>query len=249
MRFQFITALPGHVAAKDWRHAVTRIGPVGCFLLVSALLVSGAMAAEVRVGRATVETDAGWHAYEVDKLGIDYGGDHTGTIRSETKAFVQVSPDKQLNAIVIVRASFGGIGQGRMVYSPVCKGNAETLAVGNNGFNRTYSECWTVSRALDAQAVLKLTKSVELPGLGQVGVPETVVLITSSYANDSGNFLEVVVVLGPTLLGREGPFDTALPAGVETRFALVGQDFAKAVRAYMNSLSGRFVFPPVTFSK
>jgi hypothetical protein len=99
---------------------------LGVHTIVSAL--------EVPVGRVTaLLADEEWQQMALEDKGEDYTGEVAGTIQSETRILMRGEASGRLQAVLVVRASSGGMGQGYMAYSPQCESSDNWYAKGNKG--------------------------------------------------------------------------------------------------------------------
>jgi hypothetical protein len=219
-----------------------------CFLV----LVQGSLATDFSVGRVPLQMPGeGWRVIEVPDQGIDFSGGVTGTIRSETKAFIKQPAGKPFEAIVIVRASSAGMNNGYMSYTTDCTDLRGGYAQGNSGTRLSFSDCMRVHHQAPTQAVLKRFAPTVLDVLTTENVPSPkgLLAVMSRYASSNGTFVDVRVFFAPNFVGREGTAASAVPSGIVPQFVVWGQELAVAVKGSVTSMSGTLPFPPVEFTQ
>jgi hypothetical protein len=216
-------------------------------LLSLLLFTLNAYAVEFKVGRTTVQfPDDNWSEVAYSDKGADYSGDISGTVKSETKAYIKKSDANVVEAIVLVRSSLGGVSTAlRFTHSVQCDSNENSYAYGNTGFNRDSAECVRVFPAYSAEGVISTVAPNILNTINRqnLKLPDSFWTAFSYGATSNASFLEVTAFISPEYAGRNGAFDAKLPPGVQQENALWGRELFKAVRSSILSLFGKFTFP------
>jgi hypothetical protein len=219
--------------------------------LALVLATQMGVAADFSVGRVPVSIPGdGWRVIEIPDAGSDYNGGVTGTIRSETKVFLKESPIKDVEAILMVRASLAGMNNGWMTYTPECKENRNGYALGNTGTRVGFADCLRVFREFSTQSVLKAIAPKVLEALTAENtiLPPSLHTVMSYYANSNGTFVDVRSFMAPKFAGRAGTVAEPLPAGVEAKNVVWGLELAEAVRGSVKSISGKLPLPSLEFA-
>jgi hypothetical protein len=225
---------------KSFCHLIFRT-----FASCCALLSQVAFAQEFSMGRVKLSFGSpGWIAAEVPDTGVDYSGEVSGTIPSETRIFVNRSDNQDIQAFLIVRVSKGGIGNGYFEYSPNCQDKQAIAAEGNKGFNQSYLQCLLVYPQFTTHSLLKnLTDSEGLIlKSAKLKLPDAMHAVYSRYHTANGSYMFVRAYLAPSFVGLR----TTGSNDVDPHVAW-GQALMDAVKSGAGSMFGRSKIPAVEF--
>ena len=198
------------------------------------------------VGRASVMLNGpGWEPIQTQDKGVAYSGEISGTIPSESKLFVNKSVDGQVLAIIHVRVSKGGIGQGYFTYSPTCSDKDASFAEGNKGPQAPYAQCLLVYPQYTTVSLLAQLDASERKLIEPYSpvTPKAMRSVFAIYRNQNGSFAQVHVFMAPQFVGVTA---TEVNEAVDA-YSLWGKALMQEVRSSVNSFSGKLNVPSMAF--
>ncbi|NJM42969.1 MAG: hypothetical protein HC858_01325 [Brachymonas sp.] len=172
------------------------------------LAATQANAHELTLDRATITFDsANWISATAQDKGMAYTGDLQGTIDSESKIFINKNSAGELDAVLIARGSLAGLQGGYMAYSPKCPANGVLFADGNEGFNTTFAQCLRVFSFVNPQGVFTTLAKDQQEILKPyfASWQGLVRPMTAYYANSTGTFVHMLVLVSAKASGIEDP--------------------------------------------
>ncbi len=221
---------------------------ISCFFSVIFLVSSTiVLAQDLSVGRAKITFLSNeWTVATTQDQGLAYGGDVQGSVNAESKIFISKLPDGNLNAVIIARGSAGGINIGSMRYSPTCESRGTLFTDGNSGFNQTFAQCLKVYGFMSSQSLIKNLSAEQQLILKPYFANSTpqVRPIIAYYANSTGTFLQMMVLIPPSAAGISKEGLQGLKSNTNSDQSIVwGKSLMQAVKGSVMSLSGRLTFP------
>jgi hypothetical protein len=204
------------------------------------------------VGRAKVElpTIGAWQELSARDGAMSFGGDSSGTVPAQYKAWVLLSPQKEVGAIVGVRASENFGVSGRMRWSGGCKAGAHAYVVDDTKGSVDGRDCLIVrGRVQGTQAFRQWMAGVgeQLKSQG-VKLPDQLLNIEHGIMNDQGQFIETIVLTSVTFMGIDDVAPKGTLNSIRPRTARWADLMAQAARSSLYSLSGSYKFPNMTFA-
>jgi len=223
---------------------------VGLSWMLCALLGS-AQAAEFSVGRADIvfPTDD-WSVAELSDAGRAYGGLDPKVLASESKMFVKTSPQRGVEAVVLVQASKAGFPARYATYTRECESTKDYYAEGTTGGGMRLAHCLVVHRIYSTESLVKAMGEPWISSLQRLKgqLPQGMFEISSEYSNSNGTFLVVTAWLARALEGAPDKVDEALPKGIDASHVVWGKALSLAVRSSVNSIFGTMKFPALAFA-
>lgn len=198
------------------------------------------------VGRVDVKfSSPAWKSVTLDDKGQAYSGEVSGVIQSQTKAFVHLSEEGAVQAVLLLRASAGGIGNGYFTYSPNCKNNDATFAEGNQGFQMPFVQCLLVFPVFTTSSLMRDFPVDQQAYFKQYGdkLPHAMRSYIVNYSNQNGTFVSATVLLASSFTGQRN----AENSQQEDPYLIWGRLLMQQVRGSVNSISAELSFPPLEF--
>lgn len=224
--------------------------------LVAACAATADAGQEVSVGRVALQLPGGdeaWQVYELNDAGSEFSGQGVNfQQKAETKILVRKTPDRVVDAVLIVRAN--GSGKGRfngIVYSDTsCKGGIGFVAEGDEPSPVARSfQCLLVSVPHDVTQQKWFPQAVKstLAKDGWTWPPTMHLFVAKQYAN-TGAYVDVTAFLLPELLpavARQEPQAGAVaqPEVVTPESLNWGRLLQKAATSSVYSIRGNLPVP------
>lgn len=213
-------------------------------------LSQSSLALDVEVGRASVKTSGeGWSVLAQEDKGQAYTGEVQGVIQSETKVLLKGMAPDSLQALVLVRASTGGMNYGYMQYSSECKPSNGWHAKGNSAPSQPFLECYKIGQNWPAEQSLRAIapKLFETLGDRTQQLPRAWTPIVAFYANSNGSFVEVRLFVTPELIAASDAPVTDVPRGLDPKYVQLAEALMDGVRGSVRSMSGKLPIPEMRF--
>lgn len=199
------------------------------------------------MGRAEIKLPGdNWQSFPVVEDITQVGGDRAIQIKNDRKVLVKRSSSNTVSAILFISGSSGMGVPGKMYYSPSCKSNQYWYRQGNDGFHRTFAECWGVLKGLPiapgdiAKVVPELAPVLSRENLQ---MPKGAHTLFSAYRNENGTFLTVEMFVTPGFSLSNVSAVEAVTDDIDPKLLQYGRQLSDAVRASVTSWSGQFVVP------
>lgn len=228
----------------SWRGLGWPVLVLACLVLAAL----GARAGEFSVGRVDVKfSDEGWTEVPLPDSERTYGGDRNGALPVRSKLYVRGSTGSDVQVLVLVSATQGGLGGGHMTYSPQCEPDPQEYREGNSGFRRSFAQCLVVFPLYTSESVFKelAPEIAELRRTGALSVRNAVYSVWSRHAISTGAFVDVRVFTVAPIEPSGGAVTESLPDGVLPAHVAWGRQLKEAVKSSVYSLSGRLDVPPL----
>ena len=215
--------------------------------LIALLLSNVALADEV--GRVRLTLPQGeWVTVSTNDSDLTYGGHGSGTIKAQTTARALIDKEKNLLAILFIRASSSAVSGAPMEFTSGCKTlNTEYVDDATTG-SYTRLDCLRVWRAMNPTAWIKKNAVATNTELDQRGIKSPMRGYQFSYqvGMPNGTFIAAsgIISYGPLALIPDAKKD-AKYAGMPG--VAYGQAFAEAVRTSVRSLSGELTVPQIDY--
>jgi hypothetical protein len=209
-------------------------------------------AGDVSVGRTTVkQLDDSWQVKNLEDKGIVIGGLAGGKMDSETKVFMKLSPQNELQGLLVIKGTPSGLDMTNsyMSYTVKCDSEAGLYAKGNTGNGQRYMECMRVFKLYSSESVLKALapQALAIVEKEKVVLPPDLRTVLTSYSNGNGTFLSVIAFMAPSFAGLSGQYKEALPDGIDPQTALWAQSLQSATKDGVMSIFSKLVVPPIEF--
>lgn len=222
------------------------------FLICTAMVCLPAWAADVSIGRATLQQlDDSWQVKSLVDKGIPVTGAIIGTQDSETKILMKLSPKNELLGLIVIKGTSSGLDMtnARMIYSPKCDSTETYYARGNTGTNERYFDCLRVYKAAAAESRLKAwsPQAFDIIKAEKITLPASLGIVQTSYANSNRTSLTISALMAPSFTGLAATVEGTLPADVDPHAVLWGHGLQKAAKDSVTSFSGKFTLPPIEF--
>jgi len=217
------------------------------FVLLMSCLVTAAIAQDV--GRVKLIVPQGeWLTISTVDAGMAYGGDISGTIKAETMARALVDKDKNLLAIVFIRAGAHGVAGATMNWNLGCKKLNTEYLVDETGGSYTGLDCLRVWRAMNPKQWLEKQATVTYAELDKQGIKPTTrgYQLRHQVGTSNGTFVFASAIISHEALA-------AIPdAARGAKYAGMpgvawGQQLASAVRSSTRSISGELIVPQIDY--
>ena len=201
------------------------------------------------VGRAKLTLPQGtWITISTTDAAMAYGGDITGTIKAETTARALVDKDKNLLAILFIRAGAHGVAGATMNWSGGCKKLNTEYLVDETGGSYTGLDCLRVWRSISPEQWLQKSAAATYEELNKQGIKASKrgYQLRHQVGTSNGTF-----VFGSAIIAHEAL--AAIPdAAKGAKYAGMlgvawGHLFADAVRASTRTMSGELVVPQIDY--
>jgi hypothetical protein len=221
-----------------------------CFVLVSLAYSPMSLAADFSVGRVKVKLPGdGWRVVDFKDAGMDYSGELVGTIQSDKKVFIKESATKSFQAMIVVRASAGGISGGTVRYSADCESAKDFVATGMKKSDSNFYDCLRVFKFFTTESLIKeLVPDLRIILEKDTAVvPDALQTVWNMYANSNGTFVDVRAFFGTNFASKKAESTEQLPPGIEASTYAWGQELSKGVKNAVNSLFSKLTLPDLEF--
>jgi hypothetical protein len=211
-----------------------------------------AYAGDVSVGRTTVkQLDDSWQVKKLEDKGIEIGGSAGGKLQSETKVFMKLSPQNELQGLLVIKGTSSGLDMTNayMSYTVRCDSSTDFYAKGNTGSGARYLECMRIFKQLASVSVLNATapEALAIAQNEKVVLPTNLRTVMTNYSNGNGTFLSVMAFMAPSFAGLSGQYKEALPEGIDPQAVLWAQSLQDATKDSVMSIFSKLVVPPIEF--
>jgi hypothetical protein len=242
----------GRRSEEKVNHQMKMLNLLKCLPIVlgSFVCFPAYSAADFSVGRVAVRLPGdGWRAVDLKDAGINYSGEISGTIPSEKKIFIKESLAKELQIMVVVRASSSGISGGRVSYSSDCESTPDFVATGMDESDKNFYDCVRVFKLFTADSLMNLLTPDLKKILDQdaVVVPESLQTVWSKFANENGTFVDVIVFINPAFMGKKSEANKRRSSDIDASSYAWGQELAKEVKDAVNSVFSKLKIPELIF--
>ena len=236
------------------------------WMCAAALLALGVQAAvaqnqqetkqaeHVVVGRAKVVLPAlgVWREVAADDGAITYSGSSQGKVPGRYRVWVLVTAENRVSAIVGVRASENfGLSDGYMSWANNCKPHAQFYVVDGTKGSVDGMDCLKVWGRVATSQVMQSWLSGAAAKLSAMDVvsPSQVLGMHHVIGNDQGQFIETIVLTAVNFAGIDDIAPKGTLNNIQPRTARWADLMAEAARKSLFSLSGRYIFPDMTFAE
>lgn len=209
-------------------------------------------AGDVSVGRTTVkQLDDSWQVKSLDDKGIEIGGSAGGKLQSETKIFMKLSPQNELQGLLVIKGTSSGLDMTNayMSYTVRCDSSTDFYAKGNTGTGARYLECMRVFKPLSSVSVLNAIApdALAIVQKEKVDLPTNLRTVMTNYSNGNGTFLSVIAFMAPSFAGLKGQYKEPLPEGIDPQVALWANNLQDATKDSVMSIFSKLTVPPIEF--
>jgi hypothetical protein len=216
-------------------------------LTLTVLFATSVLADDV--GRVKLTLPQGtWITISTTDAVMAYGGDITGTIKAETTARALVDKDKNLLAILFVRAGAHGVAGATMNWNLGCKKLNTEYLVDNTAGSYTGLDCLRVWRTMSPEQWLQKSAAATYAELDKQGIKASKrgYQLRHQVGTSNGTFVFASAIIAHEALANvpdaiKGAKYAGMP-GVAW-----GHLLADAVRTSTRSLSGELVVPQIDY--
>jgi hypothetical protein len=203
------------------------------------------------VGRAKLTLPQGeWISISAQEADLDYGGPKRGTLKADTTTRALVDKNKNLLAIVTIRAGANNVTSGAMRWVLGCKKYGNEYIDDATKGSHTRLDCLRVWRSFNHDQWLKENTKSTYEELQKLGIKPSQIgyRVLHQVGNGNGAFVYVSAMLAFEPLA-------AIPNAAKGSNAkypgmpgvAYGQLLAEAARASVGSLSGELVVPQIDY--
>jgi hypothetical protein len=189
-----------------------------------------------------------WITISTADAAMAYGGDISGSIKAETTARALVDKDKNLLAILFVRAGAHGVAGATMNWNLGCKKLNTEYLVDETGGSYTGLDCLRVWRSMSPEQWLQKSAAATYEELNKQGIKASKrgYQLRHQVGTSNGTFVFASAIIAHEALA-------AIPdAAKGAKYAGMpgvawGHLLADAVRSSTRALSGKLVVPQIDY--